>query len=159
MPKYSVEFKHKVLASCDEIGPNATFKKYGIAEETLYKWRRKREMVGLMRKKNKSYTQEEKIEILNYFWDHGYAETEKKFDINSGTVNKWERLFKEHGLEGLVYDVRGRKPYSLSEKINVNEDKDLLEEVQRLRMENLYLKKLDALVQQREKQQLKKKLK
>ena len=89
----------------------------------------------------------------------GYAETEKKFDICASTINKWERLFKEHGLEGLAYDGRGRKPNYLGKKKNVNKDKDLLEEVQRLRMENLYLKKLDALVQQREEQEAKKKSK
>ena len=159
MAKYSIEFKKKVLASCDKIGPNATFKKYGIAKETLYKWRRKRETVGLMRKKNKTYTQEEKIETLNCFWENGYAETEKKFDISAGIINRWERLFKEYGLEGLAYDGRGKKPTSLCKKKDVNKDKDLLEEVQRLRMENLYLKKLDALVQQRQEQEAKKKSK
>ena len=125
----------------------------------MYRWRRKRETSGLMRKKNKTYTKEEKIEALNCFWERGYAETEKKFDICASTINKWERLFKEHGLEGLAYDGRGRKPNSLGKKKNVNKDKDLLEEVQRLRMENLYLKKLDALVQQREEQEAKKKSK
>ena len=87
--------------------------------------------------------------------ENGYAETEKKFDIDSGTINKWERFFKEHGLKGLVYDGRGRKPNSLGKKKDVNKDNDLLEEVQRLHMENLYLKKLDALVHQREEKETK----
>jgi transposase len=42
-------------------------------------------------------------------------------------------------------------------KKNVNENEDLLEEVQRLRMENEYLKKLNALVQERIKRENKKK--
>ena len=46
---------------------------------------------------------------------------------------------------------RGRKP-----KKHVNENEDLLQEVQRLRMENEYLKKLNALVQEREKSEQKK---
>lgn len=37
------------------------------------------------------------------------------------------------------------------QKTNVEENEDLLAEVQRLRMENEYLKKLNALVQEREK--------
>ena len=41
---------------------------------------------------------------------------------------------------------------------NVNENEDLLEEVQRLRMENEYLKKLNALVQERIKHENKKKM-
>ena len=44
---------------------------------------------------------------------------------------------------------------SKKNKKNVNED--LLEEVQRLRMENEYLKKLNALVQERIKRENKKK--
>ena len=39
-----------------------------------------------------------------------------------------------------------RKP-----KKNVSENEDLLADVQRLRMENEYLKKLNALIQEREK--------
>ena len=42
-----------------------------------------------------------------------------------------------------------RKPRKA--KTNVEGNKDLLAEVQRLRMENEYLKKLNALVQEREK--------
>ena len=46
---------------------------------------------------------------------------------------------------------RGQKP-----KKNVNENEDFLQEVQRLRMENEYLKKLNALIQEREKSEQKK---
>ena len=45
--------------------------------------------------------------------------------------------------------MEDRKPRKA--KTNVEENKDLLAEVQRLRMENEYLKKLNALVQEREK--------
>ena len=37
------------------------------------------------------------------------------------------------------------------EKKNIESNEDLLAEVQRLRMENAYLKKLNALIQEREK--------
>ena len=46
---------------------------------------------------------------------------------------------------------------SKKNKKNVNENEDLLEEVQRLRMENEYLKKLNALVQERIKRENEKK--
>ncbi|XMB87092.1 hypothetical protein RJG79_04645 [Mycoplasmatota bacterium WC44] len=103
-----------------------------------------------MKKKNKIYTQHEKLDILNFYWKNGVTQTELKFDINSGLVHKWERLFREYGVGGLSYDGRGRKLKDLGPKKDVNKDKDLLDEVQYLRMENLYLKKLDALVQERE---------
>ena len=38
-----------------------------------------------------------------------------------------------------------------AEKKTLENNEDLLEEVQRLRMENAYLKKLNALIQEREK--------
>ncbi len=49
------------------------------------------------------------------------------------------------------------KKNSSKPKKNVNENEDLLAEVQRLRMENEYLKKLNALVLEREKSEQKKK--
>ena len=50
----------------------------------------------------------------------------------------------------------GKKQPSKTKK-NVNENEDLLAEVQRLRIENEYLKKLNALVLEREKSRQKKK--
>ena len=43
------------------------------------------------------------------------------------------------------------KPIEHPSKFESNENEDLIAELQRLRMENEYLKKLNALVQQREK--------
>lgn len=78
------------------------------------------------------------------------------------TVSKWERIYYEEGKEALYEERRGRsskmsmkKPKK--SKKNVEENEDLLAEVQRLRMENEYLKKLNALVQEREKSEQKKK--
>lgn len=68
----------------------------------------------------------------------------------------WERKYDEEGKEALYKENRGRaskmgtkRPGKTKNDINTNED--LLAEVQRLRMENEYLKKLNALVQEREK--------
>jgi len=112
-----------------------------------------------MRKENKTYSREEKLNILNYYWKFGKSETERAFDVSNSVFYKWERLFREYGLEGLAWDNRGRKPNSLGEKKDLNKDPDLLAENQRLRMEILYLKKLDALVLKREEQEQKKKRK
>lgn len=50
--------------------------------------------------------------------------------------------------------MNDKKPAKPKKKVDENED--LLQEVQRLRMENEYLKKLNALVQEREKSEQKK---
>lgn len=135
----------------------ATKRKYGHHHSVIYRWKRKSETVGFVRKKTKTYTQSEKFEVLEFYWRNGVSETERKYDINSSVIFKWERQYKEYGIDGLSYDGRGRKPKTLGPKKDVNSDKDLLAELQMLRMENEYLKKLDALVQEREERERKKK--
>ena len=72
---------------------------------------------------------------------------------NANVVLKWERIYYEEGPQALYEERRGRnkKMSSKSKKKNLSKEieKDLIEEVQRLRMENEYLKKLNALVQER----------
>ena len=89
-------------------------------------------------------------------------ETSSYFCIPSDrTVAKWERIYYEEGSDALLEERRGRKNMGKKRtrkpKKNVNENEDLLAEVQRLRMENEYLKKLNALVLEREKSEQKKK--
>jgi transposase len=82
-------------------------------------------------------------------------ETAAKFGIPSySTVGTWERIFYEEGREALFRDARGRKKMSNKIKEQKSQlddkvEKDLIAENQRLRMENAYLKKLQALVQER----------
>ena len=87
----------------------------------------------------------------------GYMETARKYDIlNYKIIQRWERIFLEEGAEGLMKERRGRacaasgtkkgRPPKLDPKV----EEDLIAENQRLRMEIEYLKKLDALVRERE---------
>ena len=90
----------------------------------------------------------------------GYCERVRKYwNINQGqegnyknVVRRWERIFLEEGVEGLMKERRGRackasgsnkgRPPKLDRKV----EEDLIAENQRLRMEIEYLKKLSALV-------------
>ena len=70
-------------------------------------------------------------------------------------VLNWERIYYEEGPEALYIDRCGRKP-KMTKETNPKKkqrkpevEEDLIKEVQRLRMENEYLKKLNALVQER----------
>ena len=87
----------------------------------------------------------------------GYMETARKYDIlNYKIIQRWERIFLEEGAEGLMKERRGKasaasgtrkgRPPKLDPKV----EEDLIAENQRLRMEIEYLKKLDALVRERE---------
>ena len=67
-----------------------------------------------------------------------------------------KRLYNEKGPQALYEDTRGRRKLMNLDKpkkvdIPKYEEESLIEEVERLRMENAYLKKLNALVQEREK--------
>ena len=99
----------------------------------------------------------------------GYRETARKYWSDGQEANHlpqirlWERIFLEEGAEGLMKERRGRaaavngtrkgRPPKLDKKI----EEDLIAENQRLRMENEYLKKLNALVQERIQRENKKK--
>jgi transposase len=107
----------------------------------------------------KNYSAEYKLNVIMDMREHrlGYVETARKYDIpNYRVIQRWERIFLEEGAEGLMKERRGRacaasgtkkgRPPKLDPKV----EEDLIAENQRLRMENEYLKKLDALVRERE---------
>ena len=82
--------------------------------------------------------------------------TATKFNLaNENTVLKWERIYYEEGPQGLYVERRGRNKNMNSKpkkkKLSKEVEEDLIAENQRLRMENAYLKKLQALVQERTK--------
>ena len=90
--------------------------------------------------------------------------TETAIHFNLGThsvVLKWECIYYEEGPQGLYKERRGRNKNMSSKprkkKLSKEVEEDLIAENQRLRMENEYLKKLNALVQERIKRENKKK--
>ena len=107
----------------------------------------------------KNYSAEYKLNVIMDMQEHrlGYVETARKYDIpNYRVIQRWERIFLEEGAESLMKERRGRacaasgtkkgRPPKLDPKV----EEDLIAENQRLRMEIEYLKKLDALVRERE---------
>ena len=110
---------------------------------------------------NKRYTGEFKQEVIETMQREklSYRETARLYEINDHKrVMAWERIYLEEGAEGLYIDHRGqgskgRPPKQLKPEV----EEDLLAEVQRLRAENDYLKKLNALVAERVRQEKKRK--
>lgn len=116
---------------------------------------------------NKRYTSEFKLKVIEDMRGNnlGYKETEIKYGISAhSAIQRWERIYLEEGPDGLCKERRGKaskvnspkkgRPPKMDKKV----EEDLIAEVQRLRMENAYLKKLNALVQQREEFEKKTKL-
>lgn len=113
---------------------------------------------------NKRYTGEFKQKVVETMQQErlSYTEAARQFDIPShDRVAQWERIYLEEGPEGLYIERRGRasaasgtkkgRPPKLDKKV----EEDLIAEVQRLRAENAYLKKLNALVFERVRQEKK----
>ena len=86
-----------------------------------------------------------------------YREAARQFEIRDhNRVASWERIYLMEGAEGLYIERRGRSSNGRPQQLPKKVEEDLLAEVQRLRAENAYLKKLQALVLERERHQMKK---
>ena len=88
-----------------------------------------------------------------------HREVAQQFEINGKvSVAAWERIYLEEGPEGLYIDRRGRADAAngtqkgRKPKLEKKVEEDLIAENQRLRAENDYLKKLNALVIEEERQ-------
>ena len=110
---------------------------------------------------NKRYTGEFKQEVVETMMRErlSYHEAARQFDVSDHhLVASWERIYIEEGPEGLYVERRGRGSKGRPpKKLKPEDEEDLLAEVQRLRAENAYLKKLNALVAERVRQEKKQK--
>ena len=163
MSKYSDEFKLKVVQYyLKNGGYGTTADKFGIpAFDTVRKWVKKYEEhgeKGLIKNIKTSYSGEFKQNVVEYMHDNHLSCQEASHHFNLGcvsVVSKWERIYYEEGPQGLYKERRGRNKNMSSKtrkkKLSKEVEEDLIAENQRLRMENAYLKKLQALVQERTK--------
>ena len=90
------------------------------------------------------YSPEFKIKVIETMHNEGLSHRE---------AAKWERIYLEEGKEGLCIERRGRKSTGRPAKLKKKVEEDLIAEMQRLRAENAYLKKLNALVSERVRQE------
>ena len=87
----------------------------------------------------------------------GYRETARRFNLPCDKrVAEWERIYLAEGPEGFLIERRGRGSKGRPAQFPKEVEEDLLAEVQRLRAENAYLKKMQALVLKEERHKSKK---
>ena len=169
MSKYSNEFKLEVVKYYIESNQGYVYvsKHFNISDYSVLKWVRKYKefgLKGLLKKQKLNYSGQFKQNVVEYMHTNHLSATQTAihFKLSSGsTVTKWERIYYEEGPQELYKERRGRLK-KMSSKTNKKElskenKDDLIEENQRLKMENEYLKKLNALVQERIKRENKKK--
>ena len=147
------------IPNIDEIVPN-----YMEVYNAVYKIYEEHGEKGLLKNLKSSYSGEFKQSVIEYMHKNHLSCTETAIHFNLGNnyiVSKWERIYYEEGPQALYEERRGRKKNMSSKprkkKLSKEIEEDLIAENQRLRMENAYLKKLQALVQERTKPKQEKK--
>ena len=151
MTKFSHELRAKVIkARLEGKSLSMLVKEFGVEQTTVCTWidRYRAGGTAQLLHVNRRYTPEFKKKVIEYRWEHGLSlmQTVAQFQIpNIGTVYQWERRYLERGMSGLL-------PKKPKKKENLTRLEQLEAENAQLRMENEFLKKLDALVQQRKKQ-------
>ena len=106
----------------------------------------------------KRYTGEFKQQVIETMRNEGLSciEVAERFGIAHPRVCDWERIYLTEGSEGFYIERRGRGSTGRPRKLPKEVEEDLLAENQRLKAELAYLKKLQALVSEREQRQKKK---
>lgn len=174
MSKYTVEVKLQAVERY--LTGNESYQtiaeSIGAAKSQVITWVKLFEAQGKkgFKKGYTSYSSGFKLDVLNFMNETGasFLETASIFNISSPSIiYQWEDLLKTKGFEALI-PKKKRRPSMKEDPKKVEPQKSIPAEgsiealqakIERLEMENAYLKKLKALVQVQEKLQTKSKRK
>lgn len=167
MTKYDEAFKRQVVQEylSGFGGVMSLSQKHSISDSMLHRWIKAWQQhgdVGL-RKKREVYSAKFKLTVLQHMWRHelSYSQTSAIFDLREpGGISRWERQYHEGGFDALKPRRKGRPPKLTQPKQppqstheptqDERSREDLLKEIEYLRAEVAYLKKLDALLRAKE---------
>jgi len=161
MRKYSYEQRLKAVLDVVEkyMSYRAVANQLGCGKSMVHRWVQHYEQHGVegLIPKHRTYTGEFKVHVVEYIQENhlSISQAAVLFGIPGDTsVGKWVKIYYEEGPQALNRGNRGQKNNmpsnkSKKEKLNTEIQDDLIAEIERLRMENAYLKKLNALVQER----------
>ena len=161
MVKYNKE--QRIMAIQQLLGgksPETAARELGISPKVLRNWRFRYETGGFeqLMSTRQHYTAEFKLKAIAYRRENGLSYSQAAADMripNEGTLYAWERIYEEQGADGLQDTRKGRPPTMPKQEKKpqqpMTREQELEAEVAYLKMENAYLKKLKALVEEREK--------
>ena len=144
-------------------GINTIANMVGVHRSVLQNWIQQYELHGdkALETRYTNYSVQYKLDVLNYMNENGTSirETAAIFNIPThSTILKWHNQLEHIGIDALQPKKKGRSSMSKDNQKQTKKQvpaegsvEALQAEVERLRMENAYLKKLNALVQNKEK--------
>ena len=155
MSKYSEEFKLKIALDYIEkhISPEQQEKAYGVSSSQIRQWIAQYKLNGKFTKPTRHFSGEFKLKVLNYQQEHHLSDLQTAliFGItNHGTICAWRKKYITGGTEAL-FQKQGRRSKMPKKSLIPNKPREEWtkdEELAYLRMENEYLKKLTALIQE-----------
>ena len=155
MSKYSNEFKLKVVNAylLGEGVAGTIANKYNVARTCVQQWVAQYELTGSFTKPTRHFSGEFKLKVLNYQQEHHLSDLQTAliFGItNQGTICAWRKKYITGGTEAL-FQKQGRRSKMPKKSLIPNKPREEWtkdEELAYLRMENEYLKKLNALIQE-----------
>jgi transposase len=130
----------------------------GVRDTLILNWVNQYQYNGpeAFRKRYTNYTQQFKLDVLNFMIEKGTSlnETAAIFNIPApSTILVWKKQLETQGVDALQSKKKGR--LSMKKESNNQLKQGSVEElearIKQLEMENEYLKKLKALVQNKEK--------
>ncbi len=163
MSKYDLDFKLSVIKHYQSgiEGFNATARRFDIPTTCVREWFSAYEhngLEGLTHRPGRYPAEFKKLVIQHKQQKHlSIRETAALFNIPSfSMIRAWEKRYDEGGIHSLT-DNRGRKKRMskpprppASKPLEEMSQEEMLAELEYLRAENAYLKKLSALIQQKE---------
>lgn len=154
--KYSYEQKlSAVLAIIEQHEPVLSVARFlGISQTPLRRWLASYNEFGAegLRMKPDRYSGEFKSSVISYMNDNhlSLTQTATKFSLPCvSTVSRWESIYRTKGVAGLYLENRGKMKKTVKKATKKLQPEDLISEVERLRAENAYLKKVQTLVEKR----------
>ena len=155
MSKYSNEFKLKVVNAylLGEGGAGTIANKYNVARTCVQQWVAQYKLGGKLTEPIRHFSGEFKLKVLNYQQEHHLSDLQTAliFGItNQGTICAWRKKYITGGTEAL-FQKQGRRSKMPKKSLIPNKPREEWtkdEELAYLRMENDFLKKLTALIQE-----------
>ena len=160
--RYDLDFKIQVIAYYMQgHSALAASKKFNIDPRFVRLWIKQYQSGGIDAIRPKTtkakYSSEFKLKVLTTMLEQGLSQSEValKFNISSpALISHWHKAYRLQGMSGLTPKPKGRAAMSKSVITDKPNDEKTLAELKReneyLRAEVAYLKKLDALLREKE---------